>query len=267
MLNRFIDKIKFILKLSNLGANIFSKFYIALIIIWISIRDKLKIKQNKEFIFNLSLNNFNFNFHFLGNHHELLMMNEIFCNQEYNVSIVNPKNIIDLGSNIGISSVFFATKFPNAKIYCVEPDPDTFNILIKNCSQFKNIKAFNLAIYDKNSEIIFFKNKKHNASSLIKREANDIEIKINCTTLDNLINSNDIDKVDLLKFDIEGGEFKVFKDFNNWIKILNIVGEIHNDLNTEDDFDLLNLLEIHFNLNIEQGGKKERVIVKGAKNV
>lgn len=266
MFNRFKSKIIFIKKLSSLGANIFSKIYIVLIILFISLRDRFKLPV-KNFIFNLKINKVNFKLCFFGHHYELLMMEEIFCNHEYDLNIKDVKNILDLGANIGLSSILFSIKFPDSKIWAFEPDPETFSILSKNINQFQNIKIFNLAVSDLNTPISFFKNKKHNASSFIKREEGDQEIKINSITLNDFIDSYNLDKIDILKFDIEGGEFKVFRDFDNWENVLSIVGEIHNDLNTEVGFDLLSLFKNNFNLSIENGGKNGRFIVKGTKKV
>ena len=39
---------------------------------------------------------------------------------------------IDAGANIGLTSIYFANKFPNAKIVALEPEIDNYIILQKN---------------------------------------------------------------------------------------------------------------------------------------
>ena len=43
--------------------------------------------------------------------------------------------IVDCGANIGASVLWFNTRYPNAHILAVEPAPDNFELLQKNCSR------------------------------------------------------------------------------------------------------------------------------------
>ncbi len=43
-----------------------------------------------------------------------------------------PENIIDLGANIGMSSLYLADRFPDAKIIGVEPDGENGEMLKKS---------------------------------------------------------------------------------------------------------------------------------------
>ena len=55
---------------------------------------------------------------------------------------LKPKVIFDIGGNIGITSIYLASLFPDAVIYTFEPLKENFEILQKNTSQIKNIKVF-----------------------------------------------------------------------------------------------------------------------------
>ena len=46
--------------------------------------------------------------------------------------ILNPSLIIDVGANIGFSSVCFAENFPEAKIVAIEPNPNLVKIFHEN---------------------------------------------------------------------------------------------------------------------------------------
>src|SRR5690349_12598508 len=56
---------------------------------------------------------------------------EIFLFNAYGFQIDPPKIIVDGGANIGLSSIFFATRFPAAKIYAIEPEQTNFDVLMK----------------------------------------------------------------------------------------------------------------------------------------
>ena len=52
---------------------------------------------------------------------------------------VSPKVIVDVGANIGLSSVYFSIRYPEAKIYALEPALDNFDMLKKNTAPYTNI--------------------------------------------------------------------------------------------------------------------------------
>lgn len=47
-----------------------------------------------------------------------------------------PSVIIDAGANIGTASVYFANKYPKAKIYAIEPAADNYEILCLNAKAY-----------------------------------------------------------------------------------------------------------------------------------
>jgi len=63
-------------------------------------------------------------------HHDLLTINEIFCRGDYGAPRDQTGIVVDIGSNIGISALYFLTRNAQAKVYCCEPDP-------KNIARFK----------------------------------------------------------------------------------------------------------------------------------
>src|SRR5437870_6519350 len=44
-------------------------------------------------------------------------------------------SVIDLGANIGLSSLYFASLFPSSKIFVVEPNPGTYELLKQNVGE------------------------------------------------------------------------------------------------------------------------------------
>src|SRR5947209_5685759 len=66
---------------------------------------------------------------------------------EYYVpSALRPKIILDIGSNIGASILYFHRQFPDAKIFGFEPHPDTFRILQQNVAHLPDVTIFNYGL-------------------------------------------------------------------------------------------------------------------------
>jgi len=64
---------------------------------------------------------------------DITVFYQIFLKQSYEVDYgFIPETIIDCGANIGIVSVFYKIKFPNAIIVAVEPEITNYNMLLKN---------------------------------------------------------------------------------------------------------------------------------------
>jgi FkbM family methyltransferase len=49
-----------------------------------------------------------------------------------------PATILDLGANIGLASIYFATRFPQAHIWSFEPLPENLELLERNLAPFRD---------------------------------------------------------------------------------------------------------------------------------
>ncbi len=78
------------------------------------------------------------------------MFEQIFLNKEYEVPInFSPATIIDLGANVGYASIYFANRFPDAKIFAVEPEENNHQVAVKNTAPYKNITLVKGAVWHK----------------------------------------------------------------------------------------------------------------------
>src|SRR6266849_9306839 len=59
---------------------------------------------------------------------------------------LRPETILDIGSNIGASILYFHHEFPDAKIFGFEPHPDTFRILQENVALLPGVMVFNYGL-------------------------------------------------------------------------------------------------------------------------
>ena len=130
----------------------------------------------------------------------------------------NNKNLIcfDIGSCHG-SYAKILKKF-SSKIYCFEPEKKNFNYL-KDIFKFeKKISLFNLAISDQNShEILYTPDIKRYSTPNSTLNKKNIKIKnyntqkVKTEKLDTFVQKNNIKKIDFIKIDVEGHEYKVLK--------------------------------------------------------
>jgi FkbM family methyltransferase len=127
--------------------------------------------------------------------------------------LTNIKTIFDIGANIGNYTLSFAKAYSNATIHAFEPNTINFNRLQENISlnNFKNIRLNKKGLSNEKGELkLFFDDKNMGASTLANGSGNKTEI-ISLITLDEYCQSNNIQQIDLLKIDIEGGELNCLK--------------------------------------------------------
>ena len=74
---------------------------------------------------------------------DVSVFEEIIVNSEYHFEYAGePRTIVDAGANIGLTSVFFANRFPQARIFAIEPEAQNFEMLKKNTGAYPISSAF-----------------------------------------------------------------------------------------------------------------------------
>ena len=158
-----------------------------------------------------------------------------------------PRSILDLGANIGIASIDFALRYPQASIIAIEPVGANFQLLQKNISGFQNIRALNVAVgkHDERAALRgagqSFRTQPVSASSKAKRREETTVRELNA-----LLKENEITQVDLIKIDVEGSEYDVLTSLDPSLLqgVQWIVGELH----SVRDFALLDYLSAWFEI-------------------
>jgi FkbM family methyltransferase len=115
----------------------------------------------------------------------------------------NP-TIVDCGSNIGMSILYFKKLYPNAKIVGFEPDPYIYSLLKENVAPFSGIEIHNKAVWTEDTTLSFVL--EGNFSSkvlLVEDKSNSHIVKVEALDLNKFLDQ----KVDFLKIDVEGAEY------------------------------------------------------------
>lgn len=165
----------------------------------------------------------------------LATVNQIINLDQYKILtlIKDGSNIIDVGCNIGIFSLFANKTFPNSNIYSFEPNNITFKILkrtidINNLNN--NINIFNCALGDKegNKKLRISKDALASGSAIAdsqivseKNYFSSESVNVNITTIDKFVIDKNIKKVDFIKIDSEGYEKNILLGAKNTIQKFN----------------------------------------------
>jgi FkbM family methyltransferase len=168
------------------------------------------------------------------------MYEEIFLRKHYHFESKNSDPvIIDVGSNIGLSILFFKKLFPCAKVLAFEPDPETFEVLARNVSENRldGVRLLNQAVYDRSESVFLYGDRGTPGSpqrSLRSERMAGVRRAVPATRLSEHITG----PVDFLKVDIEGAERVVIDDLETSGKlplVKRMAIEYHHHLDAEED--------------------------------
>jgi len=130
---------------------------------------------------------------------------------------------LDIGANEG-NMVFLASSAVGSqgKVYAFEPLESLFRQLIITCSRYGlcNTELFNAAVGSTEGVVDFFENlESPSSSSLSARWSGGVKRSTSITTLDSWSKEHSIQRLDLIKIDVEGAEYQVFQGARNLIEV------------------------------------------------
>lgn len=140
--------------------------------------------------------------------------------------------IVDVGANIGVTSLPLAKKCPSASIFAIEPHPQALCKLLQNrtLNRLDNIKVISAAIGSKNLISSMFTHDHNDGGHyLCGSNFQDLEkIEVTVIPLKEIFVKFNIDHCDLLKIDAEGFDYDVIQslqEFGSPKKVSNIIVE------------------------------------------
>jgi FkbM family methyltransferase len=125
--------------------------------------------------------------------------------------------VIDVGANIGATTIPLAATFPQRNFHCFEPHPAVYQRLAENVrlNAADNIETHNLAVAAESGVLDFFAQDESDNMGLSSLTLNDdIErhhvIKVKVTALDEIFRNRTV-PVALIKIDVQGLELSVLR--------------------------------------------------------
>ncbi|MBN1568286.1 MAG: FkbM family methyltransferase [Acidobacteria bacterium] len=174
------------------------------------------------------------------------LYNEIFIDQPYYFPSDTPQPfIIDCGSHIGMSILYFKTLYPDAHVVGFEPAPGTFQLLSENIRQngLKNVVLYKKAVGNREGKATFYGDDSVTSSLFEGRNpggAYEVDIVKLSDYMDRPVN--------FLKLDVEGAESLVFEDLvaaskMRMIQYMTIEYHHHTEKNVDQLSGFLKMLE------------------------
>lgn len=215
---------KYTRSIRNLGALAFARYW------W-----HQKTKLPKTGVFDLSARHADHPLRCRAGTSDIDVFKHIFVLREYEPfdDLVNPKLIIDCGANVGMSTAYFLTRFPGAKVVAVEPDPGNFQQLLHNTEPYGDrVHTVQAGVWSKRVGLKFIENKQGDgrAWAVSVAEVNPQEqADLQAISIDELLKASGQERITLLKIDIEGSEQALFlQGFERWLdKVDHLVIELH----------------------------------------
>jgi FkbM family methyltransferase len=159
---------------------------------------------------------------------------QVFVRKEYScIDLLEskPNAIIDAGANVGYSAAFFRQSFPDASIVSIEPDSRNFAMLERNVGSFKGVFFVFGAIWGERC-VLSMSEKTFRDGTACSQVVSQKEGDVQAYTIDDIIQTYDLQKPILVKIDIEGAESNVFlqQRADTWLdKVDSVVMEVHED--------------------------------------
>lgn len=125
-------------------------------------------------------------------------------------------SFLDIGANIGIYTLLAASKIKSGTIYSFEALPTNYLRLEENIklNNFTQVKPLSIAIADSVGSVTISNNTKSDSTAFITTNTQDTtaeSLQIPSSTLDNLLQNENLSHLTLAKMDIEGAEILALK--------------------------------------------------------
>lgn len=153
----------------------------------------------------------------------------IFVRNEYQFEgEVEPSTIVDAGANTGLASIYFANRYPGAKIIAIEPEPGNFDLLTKNVAPYPNVIPVRAALWNCNETIELVDPGLGEWGYMTRTESDDaiagsLRHQVDGVTVDQLLKRYQLANIDLMKLNVEGAEREIFENCDAWIGQVDVV--------------------------------------------
>lgn len=137
---------------------------------------------------------------------------EIFRDHVYRFDARDERpHIIDAGANIGLSVLYFKSRYPDATIVAYEPDPDIFAMLRQNVGAMAGVDLRQAAAWTQDTELTFYREGSLAGSTEVDAGSRKQSVVVRAERLRPELER----QVDFLKIDIEGAENDLLFDIED----------------------------------------------------
>lgn len=136
---------------------------------------------------------------------------------------LQPKVIYDLGANIGIASLRFATLYPDARFYGFEPLPADHEVCVLNYDNLRKAQAFPWAVGSR-SEVTAFEPREDPRGGQLRTVPGNPKLQpgkpidVQVYSIGDLIRVQKLEPPEFLKIDVEGAELEVLRGIGDAVQ-------------------------------------------------
>lgn len=150
----------------------------------------------------------------LDSFHDMMTFNEVFLREDYYLP-ANARTVVDLGSNKGISALYFLTRSPDVRVWLYEPVPANVERLRANLAGLEDRYVLDQVAVGTESGSVSFNVEptgRYGGIGVATAEA----ITVMCKDINEVLSTvlDTESHVDLLKIDIEGLEVGVVESID-----------------------------------------------------
>jgi FkbM family methyltransferase len=163
---------------------------------------------------------------------DLFVLYEVLAFNAYRISpellpLDDVNVIVDCGANIGITSLYLAARYPNARVFSIEPHPDNFALLVANVAQEPRIIPIQACVTGQPQSVVRLTMDQPAWGNRISTR--DCGIEVPAITLAQLFDQYALATINLLKLDIEGAEEQVLANGAFLQRVEHIIIELHGE--------------------------------------
>lgn len=182
------------------------------------------------------------------------VLHELFFRKSYHRAINFIKGakspvVLDLGGNIGCFSILVKQLLPNASVWAFEPGDENARMYERNISNNRlttnGVELMRSAVEAKERTSFWHFDSENPGGSYMSDENHGNGVPVQFTDLEQWVADKGISQIDLLKIDIEGGEYELVFETGEafWSLVRCISIEVHERKEGKSIQDLLNKLQ------------------------
>jgi FkbM family methyltransferase len=143
--------------------------------------------------------------------------------------------ILDGGGNVGYSAAWFLATFPDAVVCSIEPDADNVQLLRRNLEPYgPRAIVLHAALWSTNTDVTVVGGYRDGRSW--SRQVHPLGgvgaagAAVPAVTIDEVMRMVGVERISILKLDVEGAEAELFRNPHTWIDAVDAIAvELHDD--------------------------------------
>lgn len=157
---------------------------------------------------------------------DLNVYDEVFIGREYELELGQPQYIVDAGAHVGLAAAYFASRYPEATVIALEPEPRNFRVLQRNARSYPNIKPVNSGVWGRRASLRIENPDDATWSFRVCEDSSGRGIR--AVGVADIVAEHGLQRIDVLKLDVEGSEIEVMNTHDAWLdKVGTLIIELH----------------------------------------